>query len=133
MWSQLAIITTRAFSESRAEGKVGSGTRRPRCAFCVSSKSSQSQQMSIFVASSMLLVITISGPVPTQGAPEGRKLLGARRLAPGSASAHHAFMNQKIMPISPTRSLVTGVGSPARKYQSFPRWVRIPGVSVMLV
>ncbi len=58
---------------------------------------------------------------------------GARRVAPGSTSAHHAFMNQKIIPISPTRSLVTGVGRPARKYQSFPRWVRMPGVSVMLV
>jgi hypothetical protein len=28
--------------------------------------------------------------------------------------------------------LVTGVGKPARKYQSFPRCVRMPGVSVTL-
>ena len=51
----------------------------------------------------------------------------------GSASAHHAFMNQKIMPRSATRALVTGVGRPARKYQSLPTCVRRPGVSVTLV
>ena len=45
---------------------------------------------------------------------------------------HHAFMNHKIMPKSATR-FVTGVGRPARKYQSLPRWVRMPGVSVTLV
>ena len=57
----------------------------------------------------------------------------ARRSAPGPGSTHHAFMNQKIMPMSPIRALVTGVGRPARKYQSRPRCVRIPGVSVALV
>jgi hypothetical protein len=31
---------------------------------------------------------------------------------------HHAFMNQKIMPMSATRSLVTGVGSPAKTVES---------------
>ena len=59
--------------------------------------------------------------------------LWARRLATSSASAHHAFMNQKIIPMSPTRWLVNGVGSPARKYQSFPRCVRMPGVNTTLV
>jgi len=42
-------------------------------------------------------------------------------------------MNQKIIPMSPTRSLVNGTGTPARKYQSFPRCVRMPGVSTTLV
>ena len=47
--------------------------------------------------------------------------------------SYHAFMNQKIMPRSATRCVVTGVGKPARKYQSQPRCVRMPGVSVTLV
>ena len=82
----------------------------------------------------MLLVITFPRSRCQHKGPRGRELpRGARRLAPGSASAHHAFMNQKIMPMSPTRWLVNGVGSPARKYQSFPTWVRMPGVSVTLV
>ena len=42
-------------------------------------------------------------------------------------------MNQMIMPKSATRCVVTGVGKPARKYQSQPRCVRMPGVSVTLV
>ena len=33
---------------------------------------------------------------------------------------YHAFMNQKIIPRSATRASVTGVGRPARKYQSLP-------------
>ena len=49
-------------------------------------------------------------------------------------SGHHqAFMNQKIIPRSATRACVTGVGSPARKYQSFPTCVRMPGVNETLV
>ena len=48
----------------------------------------------------------------------------------GRLALHHAFMNQKIIPMSPSRCVVTGVGKPAWKYQSFPRWVRMPGVSV---
>jgi hypothetical protein len=50
-----------------------------------------------------------------------------------STSAYHAFMNQKIMPMSATRALVTAVGSPARKYQSRHTCARRPGVSVTLV
>ena len=50
-----------------------------------------------------------------------------------STSAHHAFMHQKIMPISATRAPVTGVGSSDRKYQSRPTCVRRPGVKVTLV
>ncbi len=63
--------------------------------------------------------------------PDGARARQQRRSL--SATAHHAFMNQKIMPMSATRSLVTGVGKPARKYQSLPRCVRTPGVSVTLV
>ena len=47
--------------------------------------------------------------------------------------SYHAFINQKIIPTSATRRSVTGVGKPPRKYQSQPRCVRIPGVSVTLV
>src|SRR5271166_1840026 len=95
---------------------------------------SRSKQASTSLVSSMLLVVMIlrtrfQHKEPRRTGP----VSGARRLAPDSTSVHHAFMNQKIMPISATRSLVTGVGKPARKYQSFPRCVRMPGVSVMLV
>ena len=73
--------------------------------------------------------------VRTQRAPEDRNSPRGsdRSRAPGFASAHHAFMNQKIIPMSPSRWLVNGVGRPARKYQSRPRCVRMPGVNVTLV
>ena len=66
-----------------------------------------------------------------KGAQAGRS---APRLSPHpQGPAHQAFMNQKIMPRSATRELVTGTGRPARKYQSLPRCVRRPGVRVTLV
>jgi hypothetical protein len=39
-------------------------------------------------------------------------------------------MNQKIIPKSATRVWVTGAGKPPRKYQSLPKCVRMPGVTV---
>ena len=54
-------------------------------------------------------------------------------MTASNAASHHDFISQQIKPRSATRCLVTGVGSPARKYQSFPRWVRIPGVRVTRV
>ena len=51
----------------------------------------------------------------------------------GRLALHHAIVNQKIIPMSPTHWLVNGMGIPARTYQSFPRWVRMPGVNTTLV
>ena len=64
--------------------------------------------------------------------PEGKPQEPAD-VSHGRLALHHAFMNQKIIPMSPIRWVVKGVGRPARKYQSRPRWVRMPGVSVTLV
>ena len=57
----------------------------------------------------------------------------APQLAVGFAAAHHAFMNHKTILRSSTRCFVTGVGKPASRYQSWPRCVRMPGVSVTRV
>ena len=72
--------------------------------------------------------------MPAQGAPEDRnspraRLGGLRRFRLGSPRFHEPEDHPDVA----DSLLGHGIGSPARKYQSFPRWVRMPGVNTTLV